>query len=335
MGYPKVCVLLSTYNGEKYLKEQIDSILNQSSVEVELFVRDDGSKDETINILEDYCSRFSNVSYYKGDNIGVGKSYLELLRKAPSADFYSFADQDDYWLEDKLFRAVNVIMKAGNASMTVDGNFAFSGQKAGDYQKSGYQSSMPVLYGSNQTLVDEKLQEIGMHYKSVPNCDLLNCLSRNCFYGCSMVMNRQLRDIAVKYPDPDEKVLSRKNHDAWILYCALINGAVIYDHSSRILYRQHSNNVVGGRTLTGFALIRDKCKRITSGKNKKLRSTLADNLLTCYGSVLDPNNKKNLQDLANANSLKGIAKLIRNQELVNSFHEKKVIIFFRGLFRWI
>lgn len=109
MSKPTVSVLMSTYNGAKYIREQIDSILNQKDVNVELLIRDDGSSDNTAEICKEYQKKNTNIRFYQGENIGVGKSFMELLKKAPEADYYSFSDQDDVWLEDKLSRAVKMI----------------------------------------------------------------------------------------------------------------------------------------------------------------------------------------------------------------------------------
>ena len=106
---PKVVVLISTYNGEEYLCHQIDTILNQTWENLELFVRDDGSKDSTLDILEEYSTKYSNVTYVKGKNVGSNQSFLEMLKIAPEADYYSLADQDDDWMPEKIARAVEKI----------------------------------------------------------------------------------------------------------------------------------------------------------------------------------------------------------------------------------
>ena len=210
-----------------------------------------------------------------------------------------------------------------------------TGLKREELLYSDHTSSVPVLYGSNQTLVDAELVEIGRHYQKPPKCDLYNCMSRNCFYGCTMVLNSALRDIYLTLPEPSEKVLARKNHDGWILYCALINGIVVYEHSSRILYRQHANNVVGGKKLRGLSLYKDKWNRLVSGKNKGLRSELAKDLITCYEGALDEKTLHDLMILSDANSVNGIIKLLQNREIVDSFNEKEVFIFLRGMLRCI
>ena len=122
----KVQVLLSTYNGEKYLKEQLDSIIAQKGVDVHILARDDGSKDDTIKILEGY----ENIDIIKGSNIGVCKSFFELINKSGEYDYYSFADQDDVWDCDKLVIAINKLEKC---------------------------NSKPAVYASNTRLVDANL----------------------------------------------------------------------------------------------------------------------------------------------------------------------------------
>ena len=102
-----IAVAMSTYNGELYIKEQINSILEQKNVKVELFVRDDGSKDKTLGILETYGEKWNNIHFIKGENLGVGNSFMELLYSIGCEyEYYAFADQDDVWLPDKLNQGI-------------------------------------------------------------------------------------------------------------------------------------------------------------------------------------------------------------------------------------
>lgn len=101
MSLKTVTVLLSTYNGEKFLEEQLQSLIQQKNVEVRILVRDDGSTDGTVSILD----RWKNdrlLNWYTGDNVGAGKSFVDLLFKVPQSDYYAFCDQDDVWLPNKL-----------------------------------------------------------------------------------------------------------------------------------------------------------------------------------------------------------------------------------------
>ena len=132
-----VAVIMSTYNGEKYLGEQIDSILNQKDLEVTLFVRDDGSSDGTKNILEKYARDNGKIHINFGVNAGVGNSFMNALYSVPDTfDYYAFADQDDIWLENKLFQAVKALQESGK-----------------------------MLYASNQENTDKDGNSLGLRYK--------------------------------------------------------------------------------------------------------------------------------------------------------------------------
>ena len=105
----RVCVLMASYNGEKFIREQIDSILRQEGVEVSLVVRDDHSTDSTPEILREY-EEAGKISVLRDDiHLGAPNGFMKLLYEADPCDYYAFADQDDIWLPDKLSRAVNAI----------------------------------------------------------------------------------------------------------------------------------------------------------------------------------------------------------------------------------
>src|ERR1700719_2334213 len=107
---PSVCVLLSTYNGEAFLEAQLESLRAQTGVEVRLHARDDGSTDGTVALLRRHAGTWpSLVGLQSAENLGPAKSFLELLRTAPDADFYAFCDQDDVWLPGKLARAAEAL----------------------------------------------------------------------------------------------------------------------------------------------------------------------------------------------------------------------------------
>lgn len=108
MENKKVAVVLSTYNGEKYIKKQIDSILRQTYKNIEIYVRDDGSKDKTVEILKRY-ENDRKIKLYVQENVGFIKSFFKCLSFCDDADYYAFCDQDDEWNEDKIERAVNLL----------------------------------------------------------------------------------------------------------------------------------------------------------------------------------------------------------------------------------
>ena len=213
-----VTVLMSTYNGEKYLREQIDSILSQKDVYVRLIIRDDGSKDATVRIIKEYVKKYQNVSYISGENIGYANSFLTLVSMADDSDYYAFADQDDIWKENKLEVAINKLCSTP---------YSYS------------------VYASNLEMVDEKGEYISTKKFNNFKDTVGGVLSRNRLAGCTMVFGREVRDIFC----PVIKELIRYNtfiygHDGWVLLCAILYGGhVIVDKNSYILYRRHNNTV--------------------------------------------------------------------------------------------
>lgn len=336
--YPKVTVLMSTYNGEKYIREQLDSILNQTEVEIRLIIRDDGSSDKTISIIKEYAEKNKCVSIIEGRNLGVGHSFWELLKKAPTSDYYAFADQDDVWDFDKLSHAVKVVQMAEsikNSNKIIGIGKTVNTSELLNMSQSNINSQIPVLYGANQLLVDANLKPISYRFAEVPKFDFYSSLSRNILYGCTMVFNNSLRKCCCNVPLPDEKVLKRKNHDAWMLYCAYIMGIVVFDQESKMKYRQHESNVVGGIQLSGSKAIREKIERFLSKKNKKVRSTLASNLLSCFDDNLKSQVKQRLSRIKNANSFWGALELCKDDVIVCAFNESRFKLFLRGILGWI
>lgn len=230
-----ITVLLSTYNGERYLREQIESILRQEGVEVHLFVRDDGSTDSTLSILDEYSQR-GLLTYYTSPNLGAAKSFLQLLTDAPESDFYAFADQDDYWQSDKLYAAVSRLS-----------------------------ATEPSLYFSRTTLTDKELNPTGC-VEIDPYLTFGESLVYEFVAGCTIVMSKPLRDVIVTYR-PDYLPM----HDVWVYSIALGLGAkVVFDKQSHILYRQHGNNTTG----QGQGVIHDckqRMRRILRKENSRYR----------------------------------------------------------------
>lgn len=208
----KVEVLMSSYNGAKYIKEQIDSILNQENCAVNILVRDDGSQDETPTILESLANK-GLLTWYQGENIKPAKSFLNLIVKAKEADFYAFADQDDYWLADKLESACS---------------------KIGLTDK-------PTLYFSQTQLVNKNLSKIDtpiLHPLLTQGESLVYAFAT----GCTMVFNKALRNILISNIPQDMPML----HDFWTYITAQAVGAnIIFDKTPHILYRQHGDNAIG------------------------------------------------------------------------------------------
>ncbi len=221
---PKVAVLMSTYNGEKYLREQIESILNQKNVLVHLFIRDDGSTDGTKRILVDYQG-LGNVHVDYSENIGCGESFWQLMCTCSGFDYYAFSDQDDVWLEDKLVRAIRIINERAD-------------------------KGKPTLYCANFWLVDEKLRELeqerifGLGKLGKDNLIVTNL--RAC--GNSMVWTDELHRIIVS--KNNKRNIKITFHDLWVEFFAAMVGDIIIDEKRVLLYRQHRENTSGGSYIS-------------------------------------------------------------------------------------
>lgn len=210
----RVTVLLATYNGEKYLAEQIESVLRQKHVEVQLLVRDDGSKDRTEHILETY-QKNGKLKWYRGVNLKPAGSFMNLVGRAGDSDFYAFCDQDDVWKEEKLERAVSKLKKMPDG---------------------------PKLYASNYQLTDKYLNPLpdNGHRTTTTLNEALVC---SCATGCTLVFNRELMRI-LQLHDPKQILM----HDDWVhKVCLAVGGKVCFDGKYRsVYYRQHGENVDGG-----------------------------------------------------------------------------------------
>lgn len=212
-----VVVLMSTYNGENFLKEQIDSVLAQEGVIVSLLVRDDGSSDGTLNILDEYASK-GMLKWFSGENLKPAKSFFNLMKCAPNSDYYAFCDQDDYWEKDKLVSAVEKL--------------------------DSMNSEKPLLYCSATKLVNAELRPINQKNRFPGVTDFKTAIISSNATGCTMCFNKKLLDFVNLY-NPDVNIM----HDGWVhKLCLAIGGDVFYDEKSHILYRQHGKNVVGGNS---------------------------------------------------------------------------------------
>lgn len=211
---PRVAVLLSTYNGARFLDAQLDSIAGQTAVELLIHARDDGSTDGTPDLLRARADRWPDLARLTtGENLGPARSFLKLLRTAPAeAEYFAFCDQDDVWLPDKLARAVAAIEE----------------------------SSGPALYCSNVMLVDEALAPLCPAPES-SDTRFAHLMFENIAFGCTVVLNRAARDLIGAHDPGGAAVM----HDWWCALVVAAFGRVHYDPRPGVLYRQHGGNVVG------------------------------------------------------------------------------------------
>lgn len=246
-----VCVLLSTYNGECFLDEQIESLTRQEDVELKILVRDDGSLDSTPQILDQW-QRKGVLSWYKGSNVGFAMSFLDLIMNAPKADYYAFCDQDDIWLPNKLKEAISKLKQ-----------LPFGAQ----------------LYCSNLYIYRNGINE-GLWWKKKPQFDIYRCMVQNIATGCTVVFNDVLRNIIVDHP-PQKIAL----HDFWLYQTAMLFGHVCFDENAYIYYRQHAHNQIGSKSRFRDKIYA-KLKSFQTVTKQHYREKEAKRLLLYYGDIL-------------------------------------------------
>lgn len=247
---PTVCILMSTYNGHKYIKQQMESLHSQVGVNLKIVVRDDGSSDETLTILSDYAPKFKNITILKESNCGVEESFNRLCRYAlenEDTEYYAFCDQDDVWDEDKILVAINRLKEFDN--------------------------SKPNLYFSNLRKVDEELNFIDNLYETDEVfTDRSKTLVQIFTYGCTCVFNRTALEY---YCRP----MNQKTfHDNWLYCICSYMGNVFYDYVGHIQYRQHGNNLSGQHT-NGFSRMISRLKRPFKGNLGHDFEVMANQLL--------------------------------------------------------
>lgn len=261
-----VQVLMSTYNGSEFLREQIESVLNQSYHKVKLLVRDDGSTDSTKDILKYYLHKNpERVQVIWGSNIGVINSFFELLNIADhSCDFYCFCDQDDVWFPDKIDRALR--------------------------QLNGL-SHIPAMVCTTTYVTDKSLKPLNIWPKPpARQPSFFNAVVQNIAVGATITLNKRARELIIGKAIQTEFI---QMHDWWTYLCVSAFGKVIFDSQPSILYRQHGRNTVGGETSFYNLLIR-KWKSFRRNRGKYLLRKQAAEFNRIYGHLLNENEQSQL-----------------------------------------
>jgi glycosyltransferase involved in cell wall biosynthesis len=230
-----VAILMSTYNGYGFVEQQLNSLYLQTHSNIKIFIRDDGSVDDTQKILRQEYARGSINLFEEGNNLGVTGSFFELLNFVINTDcqYVAFSDQDDVWLKNKVEQA---ILKLSNFS------------------------DCPALYCSSLEFVDENLNSLG--FSNTPRkIGFGNALFENIAVGCSIVLNRKAIDLLCQQRLPNEVYV----HDWWCYLVLSCFGKVIFDDQALIKYRQHSGNVIGAST-NSLGIFKRKISRILNGR---------------------------------------------------------------------
>jgi len=288
-----VVILLATYNGAKFIAAQIDSILKQALSNWNLWIRDDGSTDDTINIIKDYCRKDNRIKLIVDEerNLGACGNFLKLMAEAQRssvASYFAFADQDDVWKPNKLELLLDEMERI-----------------------EPHAKGLPILVHSNFSVVSEDLAILkrSHHAKIIDKmgavCSPNRLLIQNVVTGCTALFNRNL--LKKSLPVPEAVVM----HDWWLALVAGLFGKIGYVDEPLVLYRQHSSNCLGieMRNLNkGFSGFFVKLKVALDRKllTRDLNQTvvMAEVALNSYSGSLD-NKQKNLLSIVSGLKQKG------------------------------
>lgn len=227
MTKKEIVILLSTYNGESFLEQQLDSLLNQTYKEWLCLIRDDGSSDSTMDILNEYTNKYPEkfvIIDNMNQNLRPCQSFMRLLDGAPSAAYFMFCDQDDVWEQRKIELTIKEMKKAENR----------------------YGDRVPILVHSDLEVVNENLETLAKSMKSLrkSNCNfntINNLILQNNITGCTVMINGKLKEKVSHLPE------NAVMHDWWLGLIASGFGKIIYIEETLIKYRQHSKNSVGAK----------------------------------------------------------------------------------------
>ncbi len=262
---PTVAILLCTYQGQKYIKDQLNSFISQTYKKWNLYVSDDNSFDKTLNITKKFKEKINDKRIvYTGPSSGFAAHFFALTENEDiKADFYAWSDQDDIWRRHKLMRAVNWLRKQPK--------------------------NHPAVFCSRTCLVDKNNKIIGFSPLFEKPKTFKNALVQNVGGGNTMVFNQKARELFLKV----EKEFEIISHD-WLMYQIVsgCGGRVFYDYSPLVRYRQHDSNVVGQNNTW-----KARYKRFRMILNGRYRYWNHQNIeiLKSLKSELTPSNYKTLK----------------------------------------
>lgn len=237
---PHVTVLMATYNGEKYLGEMIESVINQDYANWKLVISDDGSSDSTPRLIEEYSNKYPDKieRFISGKRFGGACQHFMYLIENIKDDYIMLCDQDDKWHTNKMRITMQKMLETEETK------------------------NYPVLIHTDLRVVDREMKEIshsffrysGLNYK---NKTFPQMIMQNIVTGCTVMMNRRLADIAVNCSDRNSIIM----HDWWLALCAAAFGRIGVVNEATIDYRQHGNNSVGAKNVYSMKYIAEKISK--------------------------------------------------------------------------
>lgn len=307
-------ILLSSYNGANYISEQIESILFQSNKNWRLLVRDDGSTDNTVEIVRKYSQKYPERILYINEqesnvkNLGASQSFFRLLQYAKS-DYVMFCDQDDVWLPNKIEVTLNEMIR--------------------EEKDSG--KNTPILVHTDLQITDERLNILSKSYYKYRgvSCKIGKKLNRlliqNVVVGCTVMINLSLKN---KIKNISDMAIM---HDWWLALIANVFGKIVFLDAPTILYRQHSFNVAGAKKwgLKYFWKMSLSLRRLKQNFLATQKQAMA--FLDQYRDELTCEQLSIIQtyaEMKNYNFLKRKILLIKNGYFMSGFIRNLVILLF-------
>lgn len=267
MQNDKVMILLASYNGEHYIRQMIDSLLNQDYPNVHIVLSDDHSSDGTCAILDAYASAHPDriTHYHSGQRFGCAQNhFMHLLRRFQDAPYIMFCDQDDVWHSDK----VSITLK-----------------KMKELERD---PQIPVLIHTDLRVVDQNLDEIAPSFCQHSCLDgnrlaLNQLLVQNVVTGCTTMINRTLAAFASRECAQENMLM----HDWWLALVASACGVIGFLDIPTIDYRQHGNNSVGAKNVRSFGYLVQRLRSSSMRKSLADAATQAEAFLLCYRDLLN------------------------------------------------
>lgn len=234
----RIAIALATYNGAAYIAEQLDSLRRQTYTDWRCYIHDDGSTDSTVEIIDEWCARdpehFVRLDYTSTH--GPTTNFMSLLDRITEERHIMFCDQDDVWNNDKITCTYERMQEI----------------------ESRYGTERPALVFSDVTVVDQDLRTIASSFYEnatvTPQMTTLRDIYiTNCAPGCTMMINKALRDCAIRVEAPERLPM----HDVWLMMIAASAGEIAFIDQPLMQYRQHGDNCVGADKLTTWDKLRN------------------------------------------------------------------------------
>lgn len=292
-------ILLAAYNGEKYLPDQLDSLLGQTWTNWHATLSDDGSSDHSLAILEDYASRYPEkiTVLHHGKRFGNARDHFFYLMQQCDENYMLFCDQDDVWNPDKVELTMRALLDAEET----------------------FGKTVPILVFTDQTPVDAQLVPLSsslmrMQQQDARIIDFRRILLQNIVTGCAMGFNRALAALSMQCRDLSNVMM----HDCWMAAVAARFGQIVYLDQSTMLYRQHGSNSVGAKNVKSASYIFHRISHLrdlhAQIMKKKAQACL---FLSTYAQSLSQTDQAFLKQYALAHS--GALFYLKHRRLFNGF----------------